>query len=97
MSAVTKSGVGSASGGTFIGCAWHFGCGTQYHGSPFTNTLGARQEARAEGWLVGQRGGRWADSSGRTIRLDYCPEHAPRERARRGLDKAPDREVGGSS
>ena len=85
MSVVTKSGVGTASGGTYIGCSWHRGCGARFHGSAFTNAYGARQEARAEGWLVGRSGGRFADSSGRTIRLDYCPEHAPRERERRGL------------
>lgn len=85
MSVATKSGTGTRAGGTFLGCAWHRGCGAQFHGSAFTNTLGARQEARADGWLTGQPGGRWADSSGRTIRLDYCPEHAIPERERRGL------------
>jgi hypothetical protein len=76
---------GTASGGTFIACSWHRGCSAQFHGSAFTNTRGARQEARREGWLVGQEGGRFANSLGHVIRVDYCPEHAPRERERRGL------------
>lgn len=97
MSAVTKSGTGCASGGTYLGCAWHQGCSAIFYGSAWTNTFGARQEARTEGWLTGQSGGRWADSSGRTVRLDYCAEHAPRERERRGIRPAADVEIGRQS
>jgi hypothetical protein len=52
---IPMSGTGMASGGTFIQCAWHRGCGAIYQGSRFTNTRGARKEARADGWLITKR------------------------------------------
>ncbi len=75
---------GPASGGAYLDCAWHQGCSTTFYGSAFTNTAGARFEAREEGWLVGMDGGRPIGYR-RTLRLDYCPAHARRERERRGL------------
>lgn len=77
------SGTCSRSGGTFLACAWHQGCPAQFHGSNFTNARGARKEARPEGWLVDQGGGRRIGRS-RHLRNDYCPEHAELERERRG-------------
>lgn len=75
------------SGGTYITCAWHQGCGASFHGSHFTNARGARKEARVHGWLVNQAGGRRVGTN-RHVRLDYCPEHAPRERLMRGMKSA---------
>lgn len=68
---------------TFLYCAWHRGCPAFFNGSFGINTQGARKEARTGGWLVGQAGGEHV-GGGRFARLDYCPEHAEQERARRG-------------
>jgi hypothetical protein len=73
---------GRHSGGTYLDCAWHQGCSATFYGSPYTNTEGARYEARRVGWLVAQSGGR-SLGRGRSLRLDYCPEHAEREKNRR--------------
>ena len=81
---------GTDPSGVTLSCAWHRGCPGFYGGSSYTNTRGARKEARALGWLVDQDGGRHI-GGGRTQRLDYCPEHADRERARRGLRVVGDR------
>jgi len=75
---------GCRSGGTYITCAWHQGCGATFYGSNFTNARGARKEARALGWLVNQAGGRRIGHD-RHMRLDYCAEHAPHERRRRDM------------
>lgn len=74
-------------GSTFITCAWHQGCPASFAGPFGMNTQGARKEARTEGWLVAQEGGVHVGGS-RFARLDYCPEHADKERARRGLRPA---------
>jgi hypothetical protein len=73
-----RSTSGMASGGTVLYCAGteRWGCRAVYGGSAYTNTRGARQEARRLGWLVNQPGGRRADRSGRRVRLDYCPDCA---------------------
>ncbi len=78
---------GTSSGGTFLTCSWHQGCGEQFYGSAFTTARGARKEAKTAGWLVNQTGGR-VIGYGRTLRLDYCSEHARRERERRGLTQS---------
>lgn len=78
-----RGDLGPASGGTFLRCHWHQGCSAIFHGSPWTTTRGSRKEAKAAGWLTGMEGGRYI-SPGRYRRLDYCPEHAPREQERRG-------------
>lgn len=72
----------TASGGTFLTCSWHRGCSAVFQGSSCTSARGARKEARAEGWLVNQDGGRRIGRN-RCLRLDYCPDHAAGERARR--------------
>lgn len=74
------------SASAFLSCAFHSGCAAQFHPEGnYTSTRGARVEARKKGWLVNQEGGRRI-GRGRYSRLDYCSEHAPRERERRGLD-----------
>jgi len=80
-------GTSTASGGTFLTCAWHRGCSALFQGTPFTNARRARTQARAEGWLCGMEGG-VRIGMGRYARLDYCPQHAPRERERRHMRPA---------